>query len=300
MWGYEDYADLLTQDQADIDSFINAAFFDCYAPVDGSRPMWPEAYHSGIVKAPVVASLGLTNGSKAVTGYAFETDYLGSFVKIGDKFYRSATANTLLQPWDGATGTFSATVYCNAIALPWSIIEIAGQPNVLGVGLLAPLPNADAELNLRTEPAYDFYTPGSRLVFSTPRNSFRQSIYFDMGDPRYYHIDQASVGASFAVGNRLHVYPIPERIYTFEVRASVVPNALTNEADVPALPAQAVDNILLPIIREKIAMNSATRRYTGPNVELLISQANDARKQLQGLRRVQRETGRVIRMSRGW
>lgn len=300
MWGFESFSDLLAQDQADIDSFINAALFDCYAPVDGTRPMWPEAYYTGILKAPVVVSLGLTNGSKTVTGYSFETAFLGSFVKIGERFYRSAAAGELLQPWDGATGTYDATVYFNAFALPWQVIEIAGTPNILGVGLLAPLPNQDAELGLRTEPAYDFYPPGSRLVFSAPRNTFRQSIYFDTGDPRYYHIDQAGVGATFAVGNRLHVYPIPEKVYTFELRASVAPNPLTQDADIPPMPAQSVDNILLPIIREKIAMNSSNRRYTGPNVSLLVSQANDARKQLQSLRRVQRETGRRVTVKRGW
>ncbi len=300
MWGYENYSDLLTQDQADIDTIINSAYFDCFAPVDGTRPDWPVKYHSGILKAPVVVELGVTQGSAAVTGYTFEAAYLGSFVKIGEKFYRSASTTSFVQPWDGETGTVTATVYFNAIALPWSIVELEGKPNILGLGLLAPLPGPDAELQLRTEPAFDFYPRDTRRAFAAPRQAFRQSIYFDTGDPRYYHIDQASLGATFAIGNRLHVYPIPEKVYTFELRGNVVPNPLVDPAHIPEIPAQAVDNILLPIAREKLAKQSANRRYTGPNVAYLIDEADKARAQLKSMRRVQRDTGNMIRMRRGW
>lgn len=300
MWGFENFADLLAQDQTDIDTYINAALFDCYAPVDGSRAYWPEKYHTGTLLAPVVVTLTLTNGSRTVVGHSFNTAYLGSFVKIGERFYRSASASELHAAWDGDTGTYGATVYFNAVTLPWSVIEVCGRPNVIGLGLLAPLPDAEAELELRTEPAFDFYPRNSREMFSAPRQAFRQSVYFDSGDPRYYHIDQAALGASFAIGSRFHVYPIPERTYTFELRASVAPPALTTGSSTPDLPAQAVDNILLPIAREKLVNNTANRRYTGPNVELIAREADRARAQLKTLRRVQRETGGTVRLKRGW
>jgi hypothetical protein len=306
MWGYEDVTLLSDQDQADINSFIAAAYLECYVPTDGSKPNWPEKYETGILKAPVVTTLGLTNGSKVVTGYAFEDDYAGSFVKIGDKFFRygkkvvagMVTTYYLVQPWDGATGSFDATVYHNAIELPWHVVQLAGVPNIIGLGALAPLPDADAELNLRIEPAFDFESKGARRPFTVERNTFRQSAYYDIGDPRYYHIDQASVGFTFGLGNRFHVYPLPERIMTFEVRANVVPDALV-DADTPAMPARTVDTILLPLARENLALNTTGRRFTG-NASLIIRAADKARAMLKGLRRVQKDVAGSVRLRRGW
>lgn len=305
MWGYEDVTDLLDQDLADIKSFINAAYFDCYAPVDGTRAKWPEQYWTGIFKAPVDATLTLTNGSRAVTGYTFEEAYAGSFVKIGERFFRyakpaSGPAYSLMELWDGDSGDYSVTVYHNAIALPWHIIELAGMPSIPGVGLLGPMPGPDSELRLRTEPAYDFRPTDGREPFSMGRSNFRQSAYYDIGDPLYYHIDQASVEQTFDVTSRLHIYPIPERVFTVELRANIVPAELTADADIPILPAKAVDNILLPIAREKLAKNTSNRRYTGPNVQLLVDEANRARLQLKGLRSTQRDMGNKVRLKRRW
>lgn len=305
MWGFEDPADLLPQDLIDLKSYINAAYFDCYAPVDGTRAKWPEQYWSGILKAPVEVTLTLTNGSRAVTGHTFEEKYAGSFVKIGDKFLRyakptSGPAYALMQEWDGDSGSYSATVYHNAIALPWHVIELAGVPNIPGVGLLGPMPSPDDELLLRTEPAFDFRPVDGREPFSMGRNNFRQSAYFDVGDPRYYHVDQASVDQTFSITSRLHVYPLPQNVFTVEMRANIVPTELTADADVPIIPAQAVDNILLPLAREKLAKNTANRRYTGPNVQLLVDEANRARMQLKGLRSTQRDMGNKVRLKRRW
>jgi len=305
MWGYESPSDLLDQDLLDIKSYIEAAYFDCYVPVDGTKAYWPEKYHSAIFKAPVSATLGLTADSTVVTGYAFEASYAGSFVKIGEKFYRYGTptagpAYALLQAWDGDTGSYAATVYHNAVALPWSVVEMASVPNLLGVGLLAALPDSDAELMLRTEPAFDFHPRDGREPLAMGRNTFRQSAFYDIGDPRYYHIDQGAVDVTFAIGNRLHVYPIPQRVFTVEFKANIVPAALTSDSDIPAVPGKAVDNILLPIAREKLAKNTANRRYTGPNVQLLTDEANRARAQLKSMRRVQRDVAGSVRLKRGW
>ena len=45
--------------------------------------------------------IGSANGSKTVTGFAFEAKYAGSFVKIGDAFYRyGGTASAVHSPRD--------------------------------------------------------------------------------------------------------------------------------------------------------------------------------------------------------
>lgn len=298
MWGYEATADLLPQDLIDIKTFIAAAMFDCYVPADGTKANWPEKYESGILKAPVDTTLTLTNGAKTAAGYAFEATYYGSFVKIGDRFYRYNGAGTLVQPWDGATGDYPATVYHNAYNLPWYVIEMAGKPSIIGMGVLAALPDPDAELSIRTEPAFDFDSKGNREPFTVRRNTFRQSAFFDIGDPRFYHIDQASVLATFGIGNRFHVYPLPDRVLTFDLRANVIPDDLA-DGDTPELPGRAVDNILLPLAREKLVENSAGRRFTG-NAQLIMAAAERARMQLKSMRRTQRDVAGGVRLKRGW
>jgi hypothetical protein len=121
-----------------------------------------------------------------------------------------------------------------------------------------------------------------------------------VGEPCFYHIDQASVGPSFAIGNRIHFYPVPDLAYTFDLRASVFPLSLVLDTDVPQMPAQSIDNILLPIAREKLAEATSGRRYTGPNVQLLIRAADRARAQLTSLHRVQRDGAGSVRLRRGW
>lgn len=307
MWGGFAASELVAQDLTDIKDWINAAYFDIYAPADGKRAWWSTQTHSDMVKAQVSATLGVTHGSKVVTGYAFEDKYAGSFVRIGDRFFRYSGSTTagmvttyyLVQPFPGETGSYAATIYHNAVALPWNVIEVSGTPNLLGVGLLAPLPDPDSELQLRTEPAFDFTPKFNRSPFAQHRKQFSQQTYFDTGDPRFYHIDQASVAPTYAVGNRFHIYPIPEIAYTFELVANVVPAALEADADVPILPARVDSNILMSLAREKLVLNSHGRMFTG-NPQLIIRAADTARSQLNSLRRAQVNVAGAFRVRAGW
>lgn len=304
MWGYNDPAELLDQDLVDIKAWINAAYFDCFAPVDGSRAWWPEQNHSDIIKAPVVAALTFIQGSKVVSGYAFEDKYAGSYVRVGDKWFRYAgkivtagpvTTYYLVEPWADADGTFDATIYHNAVALPWNVVETAGKPTILGLGALEPMPGPDGETTLRTAPSVDF-SPEARFA----RNRFTQAWnYYDVGDPRWYFIDQSSVSPVFAIGNRFHVFPIPENVFTFTLRACIVPLALDANGDIPTLPAQSVDNILLPIAKERLAENTTGRRYTGP-LQPITRAADRARAQLKSMHRTQRDTASRMRLSPRW
>ncbi len=90
MLGHETFSDLLAQDQTDIQGWINAALLECYLPVPPhkQRGEWTEDYFADILKTPVAATLGLTQGSTAVTGFAFEAKYVGSYIDIGGEYYR--------------------------------------------------------------------------------------------------------------------------------------------------------------------------------------------------------------------
>lgn len=314
LWGYETWAELTAQDQAEVESFITSALFDCYAPVDGTRPNYGEQYWSAVLKAPAAATLGLTQYSTVVTGYAFEDAFAGSFVKIEGKLYRYAnkvvttgptvTTYYLVQPWQGITGSYAATVYHNAVTLPGLLLETASAiPELLGVGVLSPLPDPDQELLFRSSGALDFRSVRTSGVqpFINTRRRLDPDISLDNGDPEFYFIDSAQVHPTdFSPVNRLHIYPLSSQAHTISMRGQFLPtgNIPADDATLP-MPFQSVDNILLPIAREKLAMNSAGRRFSG-NVQLLMAAAEQARKQLRSLTRPQRFNGGGFAMATGW
>lgn len=296
------------QTQSDIDTIINAAYLECYAPKDGRLPSWAVQDWSDIVKAPASATLGLTNGSTTVTGFAFEAKYAGSFVKIGDAFYRLASVEAgpiykLVEPWSGTTGSQAATVYYNAVALPGTVKKVLGTPTLLGIGPLSPLPFSQSEIELRSTPSFDFEPKTARVAFATSRPRFDPSLLTDVGDPRCYHINSTAPGATFATGSRLHVYPLPGAVHTVALIGTVLPSLLANTTDVPVLPHDDVDiagAILEPLMYERLLKHPLGRRYAGNNIPAIFQGGVDARALLNTFRRVQLDGPKQVRVASGW
>ena len=301
------YSELETQDAADVDTIINASYLDCFASKDGRRQAWAVQYWSDVTKAPAAATLSLVNGSTLVTGFTFEAKYVGSFVKLGDAFYRlgsvdGATYN-LLQPWSGTTGDHSATVYYNAILLPGTGVKVMGAPSLLGVGPLNPMPFPEDEIKLRSSPSFDFQSRSGRVPFTYSRPRFNQSLITDVGDPRYFHVDSGAMGATFATSSRFHVYPLPSAAFTIEARMIILPSPLTETTDEPLLPHDDVDvtgAILMPFMFERLLKHPLGRRYSGNNIGAIFKQADDARSQLNTFRSVQNQGPKQVRPACGW
>jgi hypothetical protein len=306
--GNYEYANLSTQDQADIDTLINAAYLDCFAKVGGRRPWWVTQYWADMVKAPAAATLGMTYGSKVVTGFAFEAKYAGSYVRIGDSFYRLASVAagpvySLVQPWSGTTGTFDATVYYNAVALPGTVVRVREQPSILGLGPLAPMYFPESETTLRSSPSYDFEPRSGRAPFAFSRPRFDPSLITDVGDPRYFHIDSAATGATFATGSRFHLYPLPGAAFTVDLRGDIIPLPLEGANDVPVLPHDDADiagAILMPLMFDRLLKHPLGRRYSGTNTQAIFQGAAEARAQLNTFRSVQIEGPKLVRNAPGW
>jgi len=301
--GFDEYANLTARDQADVDTIINAAYLDCYAPKDGRRAPWAIKYWSDIVVGPAAATLGLTNGSNAVTGYTFTEKYVGSFVLVGGGYYRIGSTTTLLQPWAGTTGSHEATVYANAVALSGANLTIREVPSLIGLGPLAPMPFPESEVSLRSTPTFDFHPRAARGPFAYSRPRFDPSLITDVGDPRYYHVDSAATGSTFATGSRLHLYPLPGQVYTVEARFNVLPTQLTTASQEPVLPHDDVDiagAVLEPLMFERLLKHPLGRRYSGTNQRAIFEAANDARALLNTLRSVQPNAPKQIRMACGW
>lgn len=302
------YADLEEQQQADVDTIINAAYLDCYAVKDGQRPRWATQYWSDIVKTPAAATLGLTNGDKTVTGFAFEAKYIGSFVRIGDSFYRlgyvSGSTYKLAQPWSGTTGSYAATVYYNAVALPGLVTKVREVPTLLGVGPLAPIPFPEDEIQLRSTPSFDFEPKTGRGPFGFSRPRFDPSLITDVGDPRYFHVDSTAPGETFSTSSRLVLYPLPGGPFTVDLRAEIIPAPMTEDADEPKLPndesADLVGAILMPFMFERLLKHPLGRRYTGNNVSAIFQGGNDARAQLATFRSAQLNGPKQVRTARNW
>lgn len=301
--GFDEYADLTTRDQADVDTIINAAYLECYAPKDGRRASWAIKYWSDIVVGPESATLDLTNGSNAVTGYTFAEKYIGSFVLVGGWYYRIGSTTTLVQPWSGTTGSHQATVYANAVALPGANLTIREVPSLVGIGPLAPMPYPESEVMLRSTPTFDFHPKAARGPFAYSRPRFDPSLITDVGDPRYYHVDSAGTNSTFATGARLHLYPIPGQTYTVEARFNLLPTPLAAAADEPVLPHDDVDvagAILEPLMYEIMLKRPIGRRYAGRNQEAIFRGAADARALLNTLRGVQPSGPKQFRVASGW
>lgn len=80
----------LDEDLALCKQCINEALLEVYRPVDGRYPEWARRTVTLRYRASATISVGVTEGSRVITGYAFPSDTIGSLVQIGSKFYRYA------------------------------------------------------------------------------------------------------------------------------------------------------------------------------------------------------------------
>jgi hypothetical protein len=83
--------------------------------------------------APADITLGVTQGSAQITGYAFTADQLYCTIRVeGDGVDNQVIGETeLLHPYAGPTGTVSAVVYGDASAIPEPYETMVGNPRIL-------------------------------------------------------------------------------------------------------------------------------------------------------------------------
>lgn len=84
----------LDEDLALCKQCINEALLEVYRPIDGRYPEWARRTITLRYRAPLAINVGVTEGSRVVTGYAFPNDAIGSLVQIGSQFYRYAGSTT--------------------------------------------------------------------------------------------------------------------------------------------------------------------------------------------------------------
>lgn len=176
--------------------------------------------------------------------------------------------------------------------LSHEITSVDKIPELIGEGPLSPMTGPEAEIKARSLFSWDFRAPSGRgLNFPNFKDNEPEK-----GRPVWYYIDNRNHGTDTKVIPRFYLYPIPEKAYTVELYANVVPLELSADTDEPRIPSDLVWDILYPIAQGKLL---ADPRYNGDNKEFIARMADEARKRLRTLVSPQKHKGSLRLTKRG-
>lgn len=178
--------------------------------------------------------------------------------------------------------------------LPAEVVSVDKIPELLGEGPLSPMTGPEAEIKARTIFAHDFRAPSGRGL-NFPHYKDNEP---EVSRPIWYYIDNRDQGEDGKVIPRFYLYPIPDKDYSVELYANIVPNPLSADTDEPRIPSDLVWDIMFPIAQAKLLSDP---RYNGDNKELIARMAQEARKRLRLLVSPQKHKG-SLRLTRraGW
>jgi len=176
--------------------------------------------------------------------------------------------------------------------LSHEITSVDKIPELIGEGPLSPMTGPEAEIKARSLFSWDFRAPSGRgLNFPNFKDNEPEK-----GRPVWYYIDNRNHGTDTKVIPRFYLYPIPEKAYTVELYANVVPLELSADTDEPRIPSDLVWDILYPIAQGKLL---ADPRYNGDNKEFIARMSDEARKRLRTLVSPQKHKGSLRLTKRG-
>lgn len=314
MLGAESSDDLPQMDSTRLGIYVNQAYRECYAPLDGRRPSWAVANFGIHLKAPEALTGNVVKGSTTISNLSANVDsvYEGSYLRVGSDFRRvalfSGTTAYLTAPWQHASETSaSMTLYHSCHRLDREVIDVEGAPEAVGFGPLSAISSPEQEVRTRASYAYDFApSPGMSGVLPSIKYNGND---FQIDNPLFYYIDNsdllhssdssdlASADAT-AVRCRFSVYPLPREDVSIRLRANILPTELTNDGDRVRLPGNVTWDIMFPIAQAKLALTDP--RYNGDNKEMIRESANEAKMRLNTLSNPQKQ--KTFRMKRraGW
>lgn len=190
------------------------------------------------LEAAATVSIGVTLGSTETTGTAFTGDQYGRTIRIAGDDIDNQIAGTasLLHPYAGATGTVSAVIYSDAVALPEPYAELVGDPKILETGR-------------------DLTHQKVRCSRWTKKNS---------AEPRFYWVEANAGNRSPGSPAVIRFDALPDRAYRLEVEVTLAPSRvlfsdlLTPGPELP-LRGEHVELYLLPIARGLLASSAMWR-----------------------------------------
>jgi len=213
---------------------INSAISRYYINSPGHRKTTPI---TSLVQAPQSVTVSLTNGSRTITGGTPTYDSrVGDTLLIGSRKYVLGPQGTLREPWHLTSGSYTGTLYDDAVAIFSPIRTVAGSV---------------------------IYNEERRLVFisETPiAEDQLQNIPRTTGSPQYYSVE--NLGDVIGSGLRafLRIIPFPTEASTIRFLGSIEPQTLTlANLQTPVtmyMPDSDIETFIIPFISAELATTS--------------------------------------------
>ena len=207
------------------------------------------------VTAPQTVTLGVTNGSADITGHVFSADDQYRTIRVsGDGIDNQIVGDAaLLYPYTGPTGTVTATIYADTIALPEPYAELVGDPRIL---------ETNREL------------VNHRLSFAGQERK--------AGWPEFYWVESNARNRNPISPALIRMHPMPSAAYRLECRAVMAPirvaftDLVTAGADIP-MRDEEIERFLFPICRGILTTSEKWKnKDTKPKVEKQAEEAEAA------------------------
>lgn len=188
------------------------------------------------IAAPATVSVGVVNGSYDVTVATFTADQCYRTIRIaGDDVDNAIVGtSTLFHPYSGTTGTVSATIYADAIAIPEPYSELVGNPLIIETR--------------------DELFPGAPQSWITK----------NVARPEYYWMDANARNQNPPAPMVLRLDTLPDQAYRLECKAILgsakvtFSDLLVPGIDVP-IRDEHVESYLLPIARGLLSTSGLWR-----------------------------------------
>jgi hypothetical protein len=244
---------------ADVLGAINGALQELY----GESGPWTRNRDAGTwLNAPATSvPITVTNGSAtaSISSGAWKAWFAGCTIAIDGStidnriMNADSSAIVLKFPHDGPTGTTTATIYHDSIAVPTDVAKVLEPVRIQGLRM-SPMGNAGDGLTSRSVDDYSFRRKTLDVVQTPGRIATR------LARPAGYYTDTWLPSASAMPQIRLYLSTAPAESMQVEYKAVLVAplGAALNTDPIP-VPLDYVESLLLPIARQRLTASDFFR-----------------------------------------
>jgi hypothetical protein len=220
-----------------------------------SSSLWLRQTKRGaILKAPATVNIALTNGSTAgvIDAGVWQDWFAGCTLIVSGSEYDNRITNAernvvLMLPHEGASGTFPCTIYQDSVALATDVLGVF-SPVRIDRRDIFPSETLDAFTSRSSEKDFGFSRQysGNRIAPQAASTA---------GRPLTYDVVSWSPSSTTAPASRIRLYPAPDKAYSLDYEAKLLPPAITSLASTDTLPVphQWIDSIFLPIAEKRLS-----------------------------------------------
>lgn len=249
---------------------LNSAVARYYINSPGHRKTTPI---TSLVQAPQSITVSLTNGSRAITGGSPAYDSrVGDTLLIGSRKYVLGPQGTLREPWHLASGSYTGTLYDDAVAIFSPIRTVAGAV---------------------------VYNEERRLMFisETPiAEDQLQNIPRQTGSPQYYSVENLGDVVGSGLRAFLRIIPFPTEASTIRFLGAIEPQTLTlANLQTPVtmyMPDSDIETFIIPFVAAELSTTSLWPE--GASRELAFRRGEDTQQLLRLYHEPTGGVGRVL------